>query len=88
MAVLRAHALHIQVFASPSMLEVEPDVVEDTMAISVQFAVHSVMRRAGIDLAAVVYIRSDSHEMWLHDVQVLGNDIAYEYPVKRPYQPA
>ncbi|GCE28136.1 hypothetical protein KDA_36200 [Dictyobacter alpinus] len=83
MAILRAQVLQVHVFCSPSLLDVEPDVSTEEMAVSVSGAVSAVMRRYGINLAAEVYVRSQEREMWLHDVILCQSGITYEFPVER-----
>jgi hypothetical protein len=83
MGWLRTQTFHVEVFVSGSLLQTQPDVVDEVPALTSQFAVQHVMQVSGVDNAAVVYIRSRNREAWMHEVCLFPDGIEYNNPVER-----
>lgn len=81
MANLRVKAFQVQVFRSGSLLEVEPDVCTDVLALTEVTAVQSVMRQAMMKEAGAVYVRCGDQERWFYEVVLVDGQLLSEYVV-------
>jgi hypothetical protein len=81
MASLRMKTFQVKVFCSSSLLEVEPDVFREISALTEVTAITSVMQRAGISAAGVVYVVCEGQERWLYGVLLVDGQVLCEFVV-------
>ncbi len=81
-AVLRVKIFHVEVFYSGSLLEPEPNIVEDVRALTEITAVQQVMTIHSVQSVGTAYVVDENNqECWLYDVCLTDGGLVYEHHV-------